>query len=110
MSSDFDVRRVEIVGPQVSAELIQTGVMAVLAAITSMLIYIWFRFEWQFSIAAILALAHDVLTTIGLFSLTAFEFNLATVAAILTMKQDHRLRDFACGFWRRLHVHAIRRS
>ena len=85
LSSDFDVRRVEIVGPQVSAELIQTGIMAVLAAIASMLIYIWFRFEWQFSVGAVLALVHDVALTIGLFALLQFDFNLSILAAILTI-------------------------
>ena len=85
LSGDFDVRRVEIVGPQVSAELIQTGVMAVLAAIASMLIYIWFRFEWQFSVGAVLALVHDVALTIGLFALLQLDFNLSILAAILTI-------------------------
>ncbi|MGB0478304.1 MAG: protein translocase subunit SecF [Parvibaculales bacterium] len=85
LSSDFDVRRVEIVGPQVSAELIQTGIMAVLAAIASMLIYIWFRFEWQFSVGAVLALVHDVALTIGLFALLQLDFNLSILAAILTI-------------------------
>jgi preprotein translocase SecF subunit len=85
LGSDFDIRRTEFVGPTVGAELAEKGVLAVICALMAILVYIWFRFEWQFSIAAILALAHDVLTTIGLFSLTAFEFNLATVAAILTI-------------------------
>ena len=85
LSSGFDVRRVEIVGPQVSAELIQTGIMAVLAAIASMLIYIWFRFEWQFSVGAVLALVHDVALTIGLFALLQLDFNLSILAAILTI-------------------------
>lgn len=85
LSRDFDVRRVEIVGPQVSAELIQTGIMAVLAAIASMLIYIWFRFEWQFSVGAVLALVHDVALTIGLFALLQLDFNLSILAAILTI-------------------------
>ena len=85
LSSDFDVRRVEIVGPQVSAELIQTGIMAVLAAIASMLIYIWFRFEWQFSVGAVLALVHDVALTIGLFALLQLDVNLSILAAILTI-------------------------
>ena len=85
LGSDFDIRRTEFVGPTVGAELAEKGVLAVIFALMAILVYIWFRFEWQFSIAAILALAHDVLTTIGLFSLTAFEFNLATVAAILTI-------------------------
>ncbi|MGB0690412.1 MAG: protein translocase subunit SecF, partial [Candidatus Puniceispirillum sp.] len=85
LGSDYDIRRTEFVGPTVGAELAEKGILAVMCALMAILVYIWFRFEWQFSIAAILALAHDVLTTIGLFSLTAFEFNLATVAAILTI-------------------------
>jgi len=85
LGSDFDIRRTEFVGPTVGAELAQKGMLAVVCALLAIMVYIWFRFEWQFSIAAILALAHDVITTIGLFALTAFEFNLATVAAILTI-------------------------
>lgn len=85
LGSDYDIRRTEFVGPTVGAELAEKGVLAVMCALMAILVYIWFRFEWQFSIAAILALAHDVMTTIGLFSLTSFEFNLATVAAILTI-------------------------
>ncbi|MGB2492920.1 MAG: protein translocase subunit SecF [Candidatus Puniceispirillum sp.] len=85
LGSDYDIRRTEFVGPTVGAELAEKGILAVMCALMAILVYIWFRFEWQFSIAAILALAHDVLTTIGLFSLTSFEFNLATVAAILTI-------------------------
>lgn len=85
LSADYDIRRVEIVGPQVSAELIQTGLFAVLAAIVSMLIYIWFRFEWQFSVGAVLALVHDVVLTIGIFSLLQLDFNLSILAAILTI-------------------------
>jgi preprotein translocase SecF subunit len=81
----FEIRRVEIVGPQVSGELIQTGILAVLAAIVSMLIYIWFRFEWQFSVGAVLALVHDVVLTIGIFSLLQLDFNLSILAAILTI-------------------------
>ena len=85
LATDFDIRRVEIVGPQVSAELIQTGLLAVLAAIVSMLIYIWFRFEWQFSVGAVLALVHDVMLTIGIFALLQLDFNLSILAAILTI-------------------------
>jgi preprotein translocase subunit SecF len=85
LAQDFDIRRVEIVGPQVSAELIQTGILAVVVAISSMLIYIWFRFEWQFSVGAVLALVHDVLLTIGIFSLLQLDFNLSILAAILTI-------------------------
>jgi preprotein translocase subunit SecF len=85
LGSDFDIRRTEFVGPTVGAELAEKGMLAVVCALFAIMVYIWFRFEWQFSIAAILALTHDVLTTVGLFSLTSFEFNLATVAAILTI-------------------------
>ena len=85
LGQDYDIRRTEFVGPTVGAELAEKGVLAVICALLAIMVYIWFRFEWQFSIAAILALAHDVITTIGLFALTSFEFNLATVAAILTI-------------------------
>ena len=81
---DYTVRRSEFVGPVVGDELKTAGIYAVLLALISIMIYIWFRFEWQFSIAAILALIHDVLTTVGLFSILQLEFNLATIAAILT--------------------------
>jgi preprotein translocase SecF subunit len=85
LGNSYDVRRTEFVGPTVGAELAQKGIYAVGCALLAIMVYIWFRFEWQFSLAAILALAHDVLSTIGLFALTSFEFNLATVAAILTI-------------------------
>ena len=85
LGADYDIRRTEFVGPTVGAELAQKGILAVACALLAIMVYIWFRFEWQFSIAAILALAHDVLSTVGLFALTSFEFNLATVAAILTI-------------------------
>ena len=78
-------RRVEVVGPKVSAELIRAGTLALVLAIAAMLIYIWFRFEWQFSLGAVAALVHDVVMTVGLFSLTGLDFNLATIAAILTI-------------------------
>ena len=81
---DYTVRRSEFVGPVVGDELKTAGIYSVLLALISIMIYIWFRFEWQFSIAAILALIHDVLTTVGLFSILQLEFNLATIAAILT--------------------------
>ncbi len=80
-----EYRRTETVGPTVGEELKEAAIIAVLAAICAILIYIWFRFEWQFGIAAVIALLHDVITTIGLFSLLQLEFNLATVAAILTI-------------------------
>ena len=85
LEGEFEIRRVEIVGPQVSRELIQTGLLAVVAAISSMLIYIWFRFEWQFSVGAVMALVHDVILTIGMFSLLQLDFNLSILAAILTI-------------------------
>jgi len=80
-----EYRRTEFVGPKVSQELLMSGIYAVSAAILAILVYIWFRFEWQFGVGAVVALTHDVLTTIGLFALTGFEFNLSTVAAILTI-------------------------
>lgn len=80
---NVDYRRTEFVGPQVGDELKKQGLYAVLFSLFGILAYIWFRFEWQFGIAAIVALAHDVIITIGLFALTQLEFNLSTVAAIL---------------------------
>lgn len=81
----IDTRRTEFVGPTVGAELVKAAVLAVSMAIGAILIYIWFRFEWQFGVGAVVALIHDVVTTIGLFAITQLEFNLATVAAILTI-------------------------
>ena len=85
LGETYDVRRTEFVGPTIGAELARKGVLAVMCALLAIMVYIWFRFEWQFSIAAIIALTHDVVSTVGLFSLTNFEFNLATIAAILTI-------------------------
>ena len=82
---DFSFRRVENVGPKVSAELLQDGVTAIAIALAAMLIYIWFRFEWQFSIGAIVAIFHDVIITLGIFSLLSLEINLSIVAAVLTI-------------------------
>ena len=81
--SNVDYRRIEYVGPTVSSELIMTGIIAILMAIFSMLIYIWFRFELPFAIGAVIALVHDTILTIGMFSISSLEFNLSTVAAIL---------------------------
>lgn len=81
----YETRRVESVGPKVSGELVTAGIMAVLLAIGSVLVYIWLRFEWQFSVGAVVALAHDVILTIGIFSLLSLEFNLSIIAAILTI-------------------------
>jgi preprotein translocase SecF subunit len=78
-------RRVEFVGPRVSEELLWAGIQAVLFAILAILAYVWFRFEWQFAVGAVVALVHDTVTTMGLFALFGLEFNLATVAAILTI-------------------------
>jgi len=83
--NNFSFRRVEKVGPKVSSELLKSGVIAISVALTLMLIYIWIRFEWQFSLGAILALFHDVIVTLGLFSLLGLEINLSIVAAVLTI-------------------------
>lgn len=80
-----EYRRVEFVGPKVGAELKEDGALATLFALLGIAFYIWFRFEWQFSVAALLALTHDIITTIGFFALTQYEFNLATLAAVLTI-------------------------
>ncbi len=85
LGQGVEYRRTEFVGPKVSDELFWDGVMAVTFAIAAMLVYIWFRFEWQFGLGAVVALVHDVLTTIGLFALLGLEFNLSTVAAVLTI-------------------------
>ena len=80
-----DFRRVENVGPKVSAELLQSGIIAIALSLAAMLIYIWIRFEWQFSLGAIVALFHDVIITLGVFSLFSLEINLSIVAAVLTI-------------------------
>ena len=85
IGTGFNFRRVENVGPKVSAELLKSGIIAIGLSLTAMLIYIWIRFEWQFSIGAILALFHDVLLTLGIFSLFSLEINLSIVAAVLTI-------------------------
>ena len=85
IGDDFSFRRVENVGPKVSSELLKSGIIAIALSLAAMLFYIWIRFEWQFSIGAILALFHDVIITLGLFSLLNLEINLSIVAAILTI-------------------------
>jgi len=85
LGDTVDYRRVEVVGPTVSGELIQSGTIAVITAILAVLVYIWFRFEWQFAIGAVAALVHDVVLTIGIFSMLQLEFNLSIIAAILTI-------------------------
>tara|TARA_B100000676_G_scaffold312473_1_gene386854 strand:+ start:2158 stop:3021 length:864 start_codon:yes stop_codon:yes gene_type:complete len=84
-SSVIEYRRTEFVGPTVGAELKEAAIWAVLAAVGAILLYIWFRFEWQFGVGAVIALTHDVITTIGLFALLQLEFNVSTVAAVLTI-------------------------
>ena len=83
--NNFNFRRVENVGPKVSAELLRSGVVAISVALILMLIYIWIRFEWQFSLGAIAALFHDVIVTLGLFSILGLEINLSIIAAVLTI-------------------------
>ena len=85
LQSEINFRRVENVGPKVSAELLQSGLIAICLSLAIMLFYIWIRFEWQFSIGSIIALFHDVIITIGIFSLLSFEINLSIIAAVLTI-------------------------
>ena len=85
LNVNINFRRVEMVGPKISKELTEAGVYAVLIALILMLFYIWLRFEWQFSLGAILALSHDVILTLGAFSIIGFEFNLSIIAAVLTI-------------------------
>ena len=85
LQGNVDFRRVENVGPKVSKELLESGLLAISLALAAMLFYIWVRFEWQFSIGSIIAIFHDVLITIGLFSLLSLEINLSIVAAVLTI-------------------------
>ena len=85
VGNSFNFRRVENVGPKVSSELLKSGIIAIILSLAAMLFYIWIRFEWQFSLGAILALFHDVIITLGLFSLFSLEINLSIVAAVLTI-------------------------
>ncbi len=85
LGDSVEYRRVEIVGPTVSAELARTGTIAVIVAIIAILIYIWFRFEWQYAVGAVVATIHDVVLTIGLFAVLQLDFNLSSIAAILTI-------------------------
>ncbi len=85
VDSAYTVERVEVVGPAVSSELRTTGILAVVCSIFAIILYVWFRFEWQFAIGAVLALMHDVLVTVGVFSLFQLDFDLSTVAALLTI-------------------------
>jgi preprotein translocase SecF subunit len=85
LGSVVNFRRVENVGPKVSSELLKAGLLAITLSLAAMLIYIWIRFEWQFSLAAIIALIHDVVITLGIFSFLSYEVNLSIVAAVLTI-------------------------
>jgi len=85
LGSSVNFRRVENVGPKVSDELLNAGLLAISLSLAAMLFYIWIRFEWQFSLAAIIAIIHDVIITVGIFSLLSYEVNLSIVAAVLTI-------------------------
>ena len=85
LGGEFVQRRIEVVGPAVSSELRTTGVIAVVSSIIAIVIYVWFRFEWQFALGTVVALAHDVLVTAGIFSLFQLQFDLSIVAALLTI-------------------------
>ena len=85
LNAEINFRRVENVGPKVSSELLQSGVIAISLSLAAMLFYIWIRFEWQFSIGSIVALFHDVVITIGIFSILSLEINLSIIAAVLTI-------------------------
>jgi len=85
LGSNVNFRRVENVGPKVSNELLKDGLLAISLSLAAMLFYIWVRFEWQFSLGAIVALIHDVIITVGIFSFLSYEINLSIVAAVLTI-------------------------
>ncbi|MBO6539453.1 MAG: protein translocase subunit SecDF [Rhizobiaceae bacterium] len=85
LEDDYEFRRVEVVGPTISAELAQAGTIAVIAALFAMLVYIWLRFEWQFAVGAIVATLHDVVLVIGFYVVSGLEFNLSSIAAVLTV-------------------------
>jgi len=85
LGGDVQYRRIDVVGPTVGSELIRAGVLATVLALGAILIYVWFRFEWQFGVGATIATLHDVITTVGLFAIFQLEFNLTTLAAILTI-------------------------
>jgi len=84
-SADYEFRRVEVVGPRVSGELVQSGILGVVLSVLAVLIYLWFRFEWQFAVGAVIATLHDLVLTIGFFAITQIEFNMTSIAAILTI-------------------------
>lgn len=81
----YEFRRVEVVGPRVSGELVQSGTLGIIMSVLAILIYLWFRFEWQFAVGAVIATLHDLVLTIGFFAITQIEFNMTSIAAILTI-------------------------
>ena len=85
LAGEYEYRRIELVGPQVGGELKKAGIIASLIAVLAISAYIWFRFEWQFAVGALIGLFHDLIVTVGLLSLLGFDFSLTTVAAILTL-------------------------
>ena len=85
LGSGYEYRRTELVGPQVGGELKRAGIIASIIAVAAISLYIWFRFEWQFALGAMIGLLHDIITTVGLLSFFGFDFSLTTVAAILTL-------------------------
>ena len=85
LNAEVDFRRVENVGPKVSSELLESSIIAISLALAAMLFYIWVRFEWQFSVGSIIALFHDVVITLGIFSILSLEINLSIIAAVLTI-------------------------
>ena len=85
LNTEINFRRVESVGPKVSSELLESGIIAISLSLAAMLFYIWIRFEWQFSIGSIIALFHDIVITLGIFSVLSLEINLSIIAAVLTI-------------------------
>jgi preprotein translocase subunit SecF len=85
LGEDFDYRRVEVVGPRVSGELLYKGILGIFAAIAAILCYLWFRFEWQFALGAMIANVHDIVLTLGFMSVTQVDFDLTSIAALLTI-------------------------
>jgi preprotein translocase subunit SecF len=84
-ADQYEFRRIEVVGPRVSGELVESGTLGVILAILGVLVYLWFRFEWQFALGAVVATLHDLVLTMGFFALTQIEFNMTSIAAILTI-------------------------
>jgi preprotein translocase SecF subunit len=84
-ANEYEFRRTEVVGPRVSSELVQSGTLGVILALVTILAYLWFRFEWQYAIGAVVATLHDIVLTIGFFAVTQIEFNMTSIAALLTI-------------------------